>query len=174
MIKIGYKICIFGDGGVGKSSFMHRYLHRMFKEDLKLTIGVDFGIKDLEIEGKEITLHIWDFGGEERFRILLPSYANGASGAIFMFDTTRYVSLQSADEWISLFRKNTTEDIPIIMVGSKIDLEEDRTVKREDAMVKNNELNCKDYIECSAQSGENVDKVFEMIANEILKKIGEI
>ena len=168
-MKKGFKLCILGDGGVGKTSLTHRYLHRMFKEDLKLTIGVDFGIKDLEIQGNEITLHIWDFGGEERFRVLLPSYANGASGAIFMYDTTRFISLQNANEWIKLFRENTTESIPIIMVGSKIDLKEERTVDRIEALAKQEELNCFDYIECSAKSGENVKEVFEKIAIEILK-----
>ena len=168
-MKKGFKVCIIGDGGVGKTSLTHRYLHRMFKEDMKMTIGVDFGIKDLQIQNEEVVLHLWDFGGEERFRVLLPSYANGASGAIFIYDTTRYVSLQNANNWLKLFRKNTKESIPIIMVGSKIDLEEDRTVNREEALAKHEELNCLDYIECSAKSGENVEEVFEKIALEILK-----
>jgi len=168
-MKKGYKLCILGDGGVGKTSLTHRYLHRMFKEDLKLTIGVDFGIKELELQGEEIVLYIWDFGGEKRFRTLLPSYANGASGAIFIYDTTRFISLQSANEWLRLFRENTNESIPIIMVGSKIDLEEDRSVAREEALAKQDELNCLDYLECSAKSGENVEEVFEKIALEILK-----
>ena len=79
-----FKLCIFGDGGVGKTTLVQRYLTKIFNEDLKMTIGADFSIKTFEIEGKKVVVRIWDFAGEERFKVLLPSFAKGADGGIFM------------------------------------------------------------------------------------------
>ncbi len=79
-----FKLCIFGDGGVGKTTLVKRYLTGVFAGDTTMTIGVDFHIKKLNIEGKEVGLQIWDFAGEDRFRFLLPSYVFGTSGGIFM------------------------------------------------------------------------------------------
>jgi len=170
--EIWFKLVIFGDGGVGKTSMCHRYLHRMFKPDLKLTIGVDFGMKKLEIGDKKIILHIWDFGGEERFQILFPNYANGASGGIFMYDIARASSLSTTEKWMKLFRESTGNKIPIIMTGGKLDLQEKRTIKTEDAKKILNQYNFNGYIECSSKTGENVEGVFKKIAIEMLKSIG--
>ena len=71
--KNKFKLCIFGDGGVGKTSLTHRYLDRVFKEDLKMTIGTDLSVKDLKVDDHKVRLHIWDFAGEERYKILFPS-----------------------------------------------------------------------------------------------------
>ena len=81
-----FKVCIFGDGGVGKTTLIKRYLSGTFDESTRITIGVDFHIKKLEVEGKQITLQLWDFAGEERFRMLLPTYMRGAKGGIFLYD----------------------------------------------------------------------------------------
>ncbi|MCK4688545.1 MAG: GTP-binding protein, partial [Candidatus Lokiarchaeota archaeon] len=80
-----FKICIFGDGGVGKTTLVKRYMTGVFKGDSTMTIGVDFHVKKLEINGLNVSLQIWDFAGEDRFRFLLPSYVIGASGGIFMY-----------------------------------------------------------------------------------------
>ena len=132
-----YKLCIFGDGGVGKSTLIHRYLTKVFDEDLKMTIGADFSVKDLEIDGKSVRLRIWDFAGEERYQVLMPSYVKDANGGVYMFDTTRYASLRRMITWLSFFaeeQKRTGIKIPVIMVGSKIDLETKRSVKQEEAL----------------------------------------
>ena len=125
-----FKVCIFGDGGVGKTTLIRRYLTGMFDSTLKMTIGVDFHIKQIEIENKRITLQIWDFAGEERFRILLPSYVRGAKGGIFMFDITRYSSLINLDEWLEVV-KTVHKDIPLMMVGGKLDLNDQRSITSE-------------------------------------------
>ena len=101
--NIKFKLCIFGDGGVGKTSLTHRYLTRVFNEDLKMTIGTDLSIKDIEIDDQLVRLQIWDFAGEERYKILFPSFVKGAQGGIFMFDLARYNSLKNIDSWLSIF-----------------------------------------------------------------------
>ncbi|GAG94229.1 unnamed protein product, partial [marine sediment metagenome] len=70
-----YKLCIFGDSRVGKTTLANRFMHKIFESDMKMTIGTDFYIKEMEIEGKLVALRIWDFGGEERYRVLFPNFA---------------------------------------------------------------------------------------------------
>ena len=161
-----YKVCIFGDGGVGKTTLIGRYLTGVFQSNSEITIGVDFHIKKLEILGKRVTLQIWDFAGESRFRFLLPSYVLGASGGIFMYDITRYSSLKNFQDWLSIIKqgyRGPIKQIPIIMVGSKLDLEHKRAVSRDDAYELAKENGLFGYIECSSKDGQNVEEVFAEI-----------
>ena len=158
-----FKVIIFGDGGVGKTTFVNRYLTGVFKGDTTMTIGVDFHIKKLELDRTSVGLQIWDFSGEEQFRFLLPTYVLGASGGIFMYDITRYSSLKNITEWIKIFNGALREEkfqIPAIMVGGKLDLEENRSINYEHAKVLAEEHNFSDFFECSAKTGENIEKIF--------------
>ena len=170
-----FKICIFGDGGVGKTTLVNKYLTGVFKGDTTITIGVDFHIKVLRMYGMRVKLQIWDFAGEERFRFLLPGYMRGASGGVFMYDITRYSSLQHLDDWISVLNTDvlkTPEQIPILLVGGKTDLEEFRTVKPEMGFKFARSYSLNGFVECSAKSGENVNIIFETIAAIMLEKSG--
>ncbi len=173
MFHAMFKVCIFGDGGVGKTTLINRYLTGVFINNSQLTVGVDFHIKKVEIEGKTVTLQIWDFAGEERFRFLLPSYALGSSGGIFLFDITRYSSIKNFDSWLNIFKqgyKGKNHQIPVLMVGSKLDLNYKRAVSKAEAyeIVKKNNLY--GYLECSAKNGQNVQDIFNEIAILMLKR----
>jgi len=168
-----FKVCLFGDGGVGKTTLINRYLTGVFKSDSEITIGVDFHIKRLEIQEKRVTLQIWDFAGEDRFRFLLPSYVLGASGGIFMYDITRYSSLKNFQDWLDILKhgyRGPLNQIPLIMVGSKLDLEYKRAVSRDEAyeLAKSNDLF--GYIECSSKDGQNVQEVFLEIGRLMLRQ----
>ncbi len=173
-----FKLCLFGDGGVGKTTLVKRYLMGIFTGDTTMTIGVDFHIKKLNIEGKEVGLQIWDFAGEDRFRFLLPSYVFGASGGIFMYDITRYSSLKNLTDWMTIFDgtvKRNEFQIPVLMVGGKLDLEERRSVSKKEAIDLAKYHNLLNYIECSAKTGDNIDQIFieitlAMLKNEVLLK----
>ena len=78
MYDATFKIIIFGDAGCGKTTLTQRFLTNLFVSDSKMTIGVDFEVKSLEVDKQKVKLQIWDFGGEERFRFLLPTYCLGA------------------------------------------------------------------------------------------------
>jgi len=158
-----YKLVVAGEGGVGKTTLVIRYCEGIFKHDTRTTVGVGFASKEVKVEGERIKLQIWDFGGEERFRFILPTYCKGANSAILAFDTTRFQSLKNLPEWVDIIRNNAG-DIPIVLVGTKVDVEEKRTVKAEDgeAFANKNKLEC--YYDVSSKTGLNVDKVFAKVA----------
>ena len=167
-----FKICIFGDGGVGKTSLVNRFLTGVFQDNYKITIGADFFVKRVNINGSAVTLQIWDFAGEDRFKFILPSYIAGSSGCIFMFDITRYSSIRNLSDWIEVFNKgskNYDKKIPLIMVGGKLDLDTKRSVESEQAieLAERNDFN--DYIECSSKTGENVEEIFKRITKIMLE-----
>jgi small GTP-binding protein len=171
-----FKICLFGDGGVGKTTLLGRYLTGLFRSNQTITIGVDFHVKKIEVNGKLVLLQIWDFAGEKRFRFLLPSYILGASGGIFMYDITRYSSLKNFPEWINIFKNGfigaKDKPLPIIMVGGKLDLSFKRAVPTKEAfdLAKTNKLF--GYIECSAKDGRNIEDIFKEIAKLMLQRAG--
>ncbi len=167
-----YKICIFGDAGVGKTSLTYRYINNRFETDTKLTLGVDIMAKDVEINNFRVKLQIWDFGGEERFRVFLPVYARGSSGGIFMYDTTRKNSLDKIRDWISIYKKDLIKEerqIPVLAVGGKKDLTNERAINLENAKNLARNLKIYDVIECSAKTGENIDNIFHSITNRMLE-----
>jgi len=172
-----FKVCIFGDTGVGKTSLIHRFLTNRFSQDTKLTIGVDIFSTDLEIENYKVKLQFWDLGGASRFKIFMPIFARGSSGGIFMYDITRKSSFTHLGEWISLFKKNAIEEegqIPILGVGGKKDLFNYRNISLNNAQCLDSTYNVYDFIECSAKTGENVEKIFESITHEMLTTLGLI
>jgi len=168
-----FKLPIIGDGGVGKTTLTQRYLHGIFEEKYALTIGMEFYIKKLEVDGNLTSLHIWDFAGEEKFRFLLPGIINGANGTLFMFDITRYNTFRNLKDWLAVFNetnRNYGQKVETLLIGSKLDLEQARTVSKAEAIDFAREYNFSEYIECSSKTGENVELIFETIARIILKK----
>ena len=174
---ITYKIAIFGESTVGKTTLTQRYLTGLFKEDPQLTMGAEIFIKYITIKDKRVVLQIWDFGGEERFRFLLPTYASGSSGGIFMFDMTRPSSLNSIEGWLDVFKSGLDEsrkDIPILLVGSKLDLANEVKLSQDDVLKQTYSYKLFDYIECSSKTGKNVESIFDILVREIMKRAGAI
>ncbi|TFG21237.1 MAG: GTP-binding protein [Promethearchaeota archaeon] len=163
------KILTAGDGGVGKTTLLHRYVEGKFIADTQMTLGVEFMVKELLINGNDIMLQLWDFGGQEQFRHLLQRYALGARGAIIMFDLTRLNTLENIQEWVNICRKYD-QSLPIIFVGSKADLEDSIMVTDEYALDIQNEYDLFDYIKVSSKSGDNVESAFQHLIQEILKQ----
>jgi len=173
MPDVTFKVVIFGDGGVGKTALVNKYLTGVFKSDTRLTVGLDFHIKRLKIEKKEVVLQIWDFAGEDRFRYLLPTYVRGASGGIFMYDITRYSSLKHINDWFEALKVHDTplqSEIPILLVGGKLDLEERRAVDCKEAYNLAKSLNLRGFIECSAKTGANVEPIFTNVTKIMMQK----
>jgi small GTP-binding protein len=164
-----YKVMLLGDASVGKTSLTLRYISGFFLEDLKLTIGVDFYSKTTNFDGKKVKLQIWDFGGEERFRFLLSQYCKGANGAFFLYDITKSVTLDHLPDWTQIIREHAG-DIPIMLIGSKKDLEEFRDVSTEDGDLAAKKYNLRSFMELSSKTGENVEQAFEIMTKILIEK----
>lgn len=161
---------MLGDASVGKTSFTKRYVYNLFNPSERLTIGVDFHVKTVELQGKKVKLQIWDVGGEERFRFLLPTYCLGANAAFLLYDITRPQTLDNINEWTSIVRQKGGL-IPIMLVGSKIDLADNqRKVPREYGIQIAEKNNMASFAEISSKTGQNVNKTFEVLTELTLVK----
>lgn len=164
-----FKIVVFGDSQTGKTTLTHRFLTNLFKEEISMTLGVDFMLKAVDIDNMKIKLQIWDFAGEERFRFLFPSYIRGANGAVFMYDITNYGSLAHVDDWYEVVNKEIDYEFPIIFVGGKTDLIHLKEVSTRKAMEVAHSKGADGFIECSSKTGENIHKIFQLLTKLILK-----
>ncbi len=154
------KLLVLGDGGVGKTTLIHRFLTGEYL-DQRMTVGAGFATRDIQINGDTITLTIWDFAGEERFRFILPRYCLGSHGCILAFDLSRPATFHHLDEWLGVVRKKT-DNIPILLVGTKCDIV--MTIQEKaDEYVANHSLS--GFLSTSSKEGVNVDEVFELIAH---------
>ncbi len=162
---------MLGDASVGKTSFTKRFCYNLFNPSERLTIGVDFHVKTIDLHGKKIKLQIWDVGGEERFRFLLPTYCLGANAAFLLYDVTRSQTLDNINEWTNIVRQKGGP-IPIMLVGAKIDLEDaQREVLREYGIQVAEKNNMASFAEISSKLDQNVDKTFEVLTELTLEKI---
>ncbi|MCK4382307.1 MAG: GTP-binding protein [Candidatus Lokiarchaeota archaeon] len=164
-----WKIMMLGDAAVGKTSLTIRYISGFFLEDLKLTIGVDFYSKTTIFNKKKVKLQIWDFGGEERFRFLLHQYCKGANAAFFLYDITSRLSLDHLPDWTQIIREHAG-DIPIMLIGSKVDLKEFRAVSRDEGILAAKKYNLSSFIELSSKTGQNVEKAFDVITETLFER----
>lgn len=162
-IEKTFKLIIAGDGGVGKTSLTNKYVTGLFSEDTRMTIGVEFFRKDLHMDDLgEIRLQIWDFAGEERFRFFIPQYVNGANGIIFVYSSTDPQTMYHLDDWLHLLRSDDPK-IPIMLVGSKVDLKHLRKVNSNEAINFAKRRGCSGFVEVSSKTGENVEETFKVI-----------
>lgn len=162
---------MLGDASVGKTSFTKRYVYNLFNPSERLTIGVDFHVKTVELQGKKVKLQIWDVGGEERFRFLLPTYCLGANAAFLLYDITRPQTLDNINEWTSIVRQKAGS-IPIMLVGAKIDLaDSQRKVPREYGIQIAEKNNMASFAEISSKTDQNVNKTFEVLTELTLERL---
>lgn len=166
------KVVLFGDGAVGKSSLLLRYIDCLFEDNYYPTVGADFEIKALFSDGERIILQIWDTAGQERFKAITKCYYRGFHGCAVIFDLTNKLSFSNVRNWISEFRESNTADLAgnIVVIGNKIDKEEERVVTVEEAQSMAQSLNVY-YTETSAKSGDGVDQAFKAVAKVILKNL---
>ncbi|MFX0143637.1 MAG: GTP-binding protein [Candidatus Hodarchaeota archaeon] len=162
-----FKSIVVGDGGVGKTALTLRFSKGFFTEDYKMTIGVDFHVKTISIDSVEgpirAKLQIWDTGGQERFSSIRPMYYRGSLGALLIFDLTNSASFEHLPQWIEEVRTNVKTEIPLLLVGNKSDLVDQRAVSLEEINKFTANFNLY-YMETSAKTGEGVGDCFYILA----------
>ena len=166
-----FKILVGGNGGAGKTSLLRRYVDGIFDDSTIETVGVDFFLKEMVLKEVNVhcTLQLWDLGGQERFRHLLENFVMGARGALLLFDMTKMPKMNEILEWVNIVRIHDF-DLPIILVGTKIDLEEAIAVDEEIATQIKNTFNMIEFLQTSSKTGYNVDEVFIRIIKRLVMK----
>ena len=166
------KYIIIGDAAVGKSNLLLRYAHGQFKEEYQLTIGVEFGAKNIKINNKVFRIQIWDTAGQENFRSITRAYYKNSCCALVVYDISCRESFEHISNWIEDCKNQSPKTIFMCLVGNKCDLNEKRQVSIEEGRElaeKNNIM----FFETSAKDGINVEEIFVNTANEISKKIDQ-
>ena len=169
-MKMFMKIITAGDGGVGKTTLLYRYVKGKFLTDTKTTLGVEFFWKEFNTNDKLIDLQLWDFGGQQEFRHILKSYVSGAHGALLLFDLTVKSSLEHIEEWVDICREKDSK-LPILFLGTKLDLTNLIVVEDEDAIFFKEKYGFLDYLKVSSKTDENVDLAFQLLVNGIIKNL---
>jgi small GTP-binding protein len=165
-----YKLILVGDSYVGKTNILSKYIKNEFNQNTKSTVGVEFGTKILKIEDKIIKAQIWDTAGQERYKSITSTYYKGAKGAFIVYDITNRLSFESVDKWIQDLNLNSDKNITLLLIGNKIDLEDKRDVSKEEGEEKAKSFGLA-FLETSALTGENIDKVFDHMLKEVYNKI---
>ena len=164
------KYIIIGDAAVGKSNLLLRYAHGQFKPEYQLTIGVEFGAKNIQIKNKVFRIQIWDTAGQENFRSITRAYYKNSVCALVVYDISSRDSFNNVTTWIEDCKNQSPKTIFMVLVGNKCDLNDKRQVTAEEGkeLADKNDMM---FFETSAKDGINVDEIFLNSANEISKKI---
>ncbi|KAL5476215.1 hypothetical protein EMCRGX_G026131 [Ephydatia muelleri] len=158
-----FKLVFLGEQSVGKTSLITRFMYDSFDHTYQATIGIDFLSKTMYLEDRTVRLQLWDTAGQERFRSLIPSYIRDSTVAVVVFDITNANSFHQVNKWIEDVRAERGNDVIIMLVGNKTDLQDKRQVTMEEGEKKAQELNVM-FIETSAKAGYNVKQLFRRVA----------
>jgi Ras-related protein Rab-35 len=161
-----FKLLIIGDSGVGKSSLLLRFSDNTFSQNYITTIGVDFKIRTLDMDGMRIKIQIWDPSGQERFRTITSTYYRGTHGVIVVYDVTNGETFSNVKRWLSEIDQNC-DSVQRILVGNKCEDKENRVVLEEDARRLATAIKV-DYYETSAKDNLNVQEMFNAITRQVL------
>ncbi|EGC31219.1 Rab GTPase [Dictyostelium purpureum] len=168
-----FKLLLIGDSGVGKSCLLLRFADDTYTESYISTIGVDFKIRTINLDGKIIKLQIWDTAGQERFRTITSSYYRGAHGIIVVYDVTDHVSFNNVKQWMQEIQRYACDSVTRLLVGNKCDLIEKKIVDTSTAREYADSVGIP-FLETSAKSSANVEQAFMIMASEIKKLQGGI
>jgi len=161
-----FKLLLIGDSGVGKSSLLLRFSDDSYETNYNSTIGVDFKIRTIDLEGKQVKLQIWDTAGQERLRTITSSYYRGAHGIIIVYDVTDSESFDSVKNWLAEIDKNATRGVQKLLVGNKSDLAPKKAVDYNTAKEFADEMGMP-MLETSAKNSQNVEAAFLKMTSAI-------
>ncbi|MFX0174811.1 MAG: Rab family GTPase [Candidatus Hodarchaeota archaeon] len=171
-----FKITILGDSAVGKTSLINQFVEGSFQEDYKPTLGANIVRKDVNIDvvNAKVRLIMWDLAGQEKYNVIRSMYFQGCVGALVVYDITRHQTFDNVEsKWLKDFKKYVKKEGAYILIGNKIDLNEQRLVTEEEGKSLAQKIQASYFIETSAKYGENVEKAFKNLVFQILRNYGE-
>lgn len=164
-----YRLVLIGDSGVGKTAILLRYSDNMFNTSFITTIGIDFRIKTIELNGKRVKLQIWDTAGQEQFHSVASSYYRNSHGIMLIYDITSAESFIHISKWVNNISTNAPTNVKQVLLGNKCDTEENkRVIEKNRGKTLAEELDMP-FLETSAKTDTNVDVAFELITQLIME-----
>ncbi|KAI9635105.1 Rab/GTPase [Dioszegia hungarica] len=164
------KLLLIGDSGVGKSCLLLRFCDDSWTPSFITTIGIDFKIRTIEMDGKRIKLQIWDTAGQERFRTITTAYYRGAMGILLVYDVTDEKSFQNIRTWHANIEQHASAGVNKILIGNKCDWNDKRSVTLEQGKQLADEFGLR-FLETSAKANEGVEEAFFVLARDIKTRL---
>lgn len=164
-----FKVVLLGEGAVGKSSLMLRYVENKFNPRHISTIQASFLSKRISVDDSQVDLNIWDTAGQEKFHALGPIYYRDSHGALLIYDITDQHSFEKVKLWVKELRRMLGESVILFIVGNKTDLVRDRNVDR-DAAVEYSKSVGAEHCETSAKDNIGIDDVFEKLTKAMIER----
>lgn len=171
--ELSCKILILGESKVGKSSILNQFTEKAFTENLPPTLGIDYKIKKLDIDGTDVKLQIWDTAGQERFRSITESFYRGCHGVLLVFDLTDRDTFEKVKAWIMSIHEKAGKNVVICLVGNKLDLKGADGVDMVPTHVIEELVDAHDikYFLVSAKENISIYTSFHYLAKEIKDRI---
>lgn len=167
--KKRFKVCLLGEGRVGKTSILLRFVRNSFDERQQSTLQASYLDRHITIGSQSVKLSIWDTAGQERFHALGPLYYRDANGALLVYDITDAKSFERVERWVGELRKIVGDDICIVIAGNKCDLEKSRMVSQEEAEKYAESVGAHHY-QTSAKLGKNLETVFLDLTKQMIAR----
>lgn len=165
-----FKLLLIGDSGVGKTSILFKFSEDTFSPAFISTIGIDFKIRTIEVDGKKIKLQVWDTAGQERFRTITTAYYRGAMGIMLVYDVSNLKSFENISNWIRNIEMHATQDVELMILGNKCDIADKRQVSKEKGEQLALQHSIK-FMETSAKANINIEEAFTTLARDIKLKM---
>ncbi|KAL0217560.1 hypothetical protein RCL1_008141 [Eukaryota sp. TZLM3-RCL] len=168
------KIIILGDSGVGKTAILHSYVNKKFTAQYRATIGADFLNKDIMVDDRLVTMQLWDTAGQERFQSLGVAFYRGADCCVLVFDVNDAKTFETIDSWREEFliqaAPANVETFPFVLLGNKIDIQQNRAVSNKRATAWCQQKGDIQYFETSAKENYNIEQAFQTVARMALQR----
>lgn len=164
------RLLTLGDSGAGKSSLLLRYTQGEFACEYMPTIGIDFRLKNIEVEGRTVKVQVWDTAGQERFRTITHNYYRGAHGIALVYDVTHEASFNNIKKWIQDVRTYAESNVNLVLLGNKCDLKSEKVIETEKGQEIADEYDVK-FFETSAKENENVTEAFTALVNMVCERL---
>ncbi|XP_056310992.1 ras-related protein Rab-19-like isoform X1 [Danio aesculapii] len=167
-----FKIILIGDSNVGKTSLVQSFSTGLFSQRQHNTIGVDFTVRTLNLDGRRVKMQVWDTAGQERFRTITQSYYRSAHGALIAYDISRRATFDSVQRWLHELHQYGAANVLVALIGNKRDLEPQREVPFSDACRLAEDKGMLAALETSAREACSVQEAFQMMARQLLLQNG--